>query len=101
MSYKNKADQLASQRRWYASHKVKEKARVRKRRRDLRDWVRGLKKILKCNRCPENFWACLDFHHIDPAEKDSSVARAVCNNGWGKKRILAEIAKCEVLCKNC
>src|SRR5271157_5223448 len=100
MSYKNKADQLASQRRGYASHKVEEKARVRQRRRDLRSWLREIKQVLKCNRCPESFWACLDFHHTDPAEKDSSVAHAI-RDSWSKKRILAEIAKCEVLCKNC
>src|SRR5271166_4564079 len=100
MGYKNKADQLASQRRWYADHKAKEKARIRQRRRNLADWVRELKKALKCNRCPESFWACLDFHHTDPAEKDLSVAQAV-RHSWSKERILAEIAKCEVLCKNC
>jgi hypothetical protein len=100
MGYKNKTDQLASQRRWYSNHKVEVVERVLQRRRDLYDWLRKLKRTLKCNRCPESFWVCLDFHHTDPTEKDMSVAQAV-RNGWSKKRILAEIAKCEVLCKNC
>jgi|SRR5271166_5530191 len=100
MGYKNKADQLASQRRWYARNRVKRRAQIGQHRRDLKTWLRELKKTLKCNRCPESFWGCLDFHHCDPAEKDLSVADAV-KHSWSKKRILAEIAKCEVLCKNC
>jgi hypothetical protein len=40
--------------------------------------------------------AC-DFHHIDPASKVTDVTRLVC---CSEKRILAEVAKCVVLCSN-
>jgi hypothetical protein len=44
--------------------------------------------------------ACLVFHHVDPAVKDLAIADAL-RRGFAKKRILAEMAKCVVLCANC
>jgi hypothetical protein len=43
---------------------------------------------------------CLD--HLDPAQKDRNARnnRAI-NMSWGKDRIKAELAKCQVLCANC
>jgi hypothetical protein len=41
----------------------------------------------------------LHFHHLDPSNKLFSISRNVHNFGWPK--ILAEVAKCAVLCKCC
>jgi hypothetical protein len=38
--------------------------------------------------------------YADPSEKDVNIANAI-GNGWSKKRILREIAKCLPLCSNC
>ena len=62
-------------------------------------WFQEIKSQLFCKSCNENHISCLDFHHRDPNEKDMSIADAV--RKWGRKRILAEIAKCDVLCRNC
>jgi hypothetical protein len=62
-------------------------------------WFQEYKKTLKCNRCTENHPACLQFHHIDPSKKEVAVSQVV--RRWGRKRILAEIAKCEIICANC
>jgi hypothetical protein len=70
------------------------------RRDGVRAWYDGYKAMLICSRCPERHPACLDFHHINPSDKDSDVSRMVCD-GLKKSRILAEIAKCVVLCRNC
>jgi hypothetical protein len=43
---------------------------------------------------------CLQFHHIDPGTKEIELSTAI-SRGWSKKRILAEVAKCIVLCANC
>lgn len=46
---------------------------------------------------------CLDFHHKDLALKSYNIA-AMARGKLGegkKKRILEEIAKCDVLCANC
>jgi hypothetical protein len=84
----------------YRANKARSVERNRKRRAALTKWFKEYKKTLKCNRCPENHSACLDFHHKDPTKKESNLSR-VANHKWSRARILAEIAKCEVLCANC
>ena len=77
--------QIASNRRYRTKNKL---------------WLDDLKATLKCNRCPENATACLDFHHVEPSKKEYNLFQMV-NHGCSKKTILAEIKKCEVLCANC
>ena len=43
--------------------------------------------------------ACLDFHHIDPTIKDFEPARLIKMTDMAK--IIEELSKCIVLCKNC
>jgi 5-methylcytosine-specific restriction endonuclease McrA len=52
-----------------------------------------------CVRCGETDTACLDFHHRNPAEKEAEIGNVA--RRWGSERLLAEIAKCVVLCSNC
>lgn len=87
-------------RKHYANNKDAYIARAVKRKKEIRDWLRKLKDTLKCSRCPESFWACLEFHHLDPAEKDVSLAK-IYQKGWCLERIKQEIAKCIILCSNC
>lgn len=63
------------------------------------EWFVEYKKTLKCTKCGDNRYWVLDFHHIDPIEKDVDVATLVrkCN----KKRLLNEVKKCIVVCSNC
>lgn len=68
------------------------------KRAERRAWFQGLKLKMECARCGENHPAVLDLHHRDPSEKENGVTDMMA---WGKKRILAEIAKCDVLCSNC
>lgn len=51
-----------------------------------------------CVRCGESDLSCLDFHHRDRETKD---ADATGMRRFSLKRMLAEIAKCDVLCANC
>jgi hypothetical protein len=90
----------AYRRKHYQNHKEPYLIRAKNQRKEIRDWFKEFKRSLKCARCPENHPACLDFHHRDSSKKDMSIRQAV-NQGWGKKRILAEIRKCEILCSNC
>ncbi len=94
---------------WYARTKherrtpeVVEQQRQTKqaRRRGIASWVSELKSQLVCARCGEDHPGCLQFHHADPMQKETSVAVAV-SIGWGRARILRELGKCEVLCANC
>jgi len=69
-------------------------------KREHAAWFAELKSQLVCARCGENHPACLVFHHRDPMTKEIAIAVAI-RRSWGRKRILAELAKCEVLCANC
>ena len=72
----------------------------RKRKADLRAWLTEYKATLFCTGCGESHPATLDFHHTDPATKERSLGDAV-RYAWSRRKVLAEIAKCEVLCANC
>lgn len=74
--------------------------RTHARRRVIRQFMLDIKSKLGCSRCPERDPVCLNFHHKDPKTKSGQLADAI-NEGWSKKKILDEIAKCEVLCANC
>ncbi len=99
-------DRRAYWRQWYANnkhredYKKKDRASKKRIRKERRDWYHNLKKELKCERCGINDFRVLDFHHTDPATKEIEVAN-LANSAAPKERILAEIAKCRVLCSNC
>ena len=63
-------------------------------------WLKEYKKNLQCINCSENHIACLDFHHINKNNKESSVSNMV-GIGNSVETIMKEIEKCIVLCKNC
>jgi hypothetical protein len=48
--------------------------------------------------CGENNITKLSFHHLDPSKKENTI-RKMC--GYSMKRILAELKKGVVKCKNC
>lgn len=75
-------------------------AQYRQRRGDIRALIQSFKKDKKCSRCGFDDPHALDFHHRDAGQKDFRIALAVSGN-YSRERILAEIAKCDVLCANC
>jgi len=54
---------------------------------------------LHCARCNENHIACMDFHHINPSEKEYEVSALISSKMFTKA--YKEIKKCIVLCSNC
>jgi hypothetical protein len=85
---------------WYQANKDSIKARIKRRKSELSLWLKEIKGSLCCSNCRENHIACLEFHHVNPSEKDLVLARVVAN-GWSKERIQKELNKCIVLCSNC
>ena len=69
-------------------------------REEKRLWLEQLKDELKCQNCGESEPCCLDFHHLDPQEKDFTVSQAA-SWGYSTERIQVEIEKCVILCANC
>jgi hypothetical protein len=97
-SDKNREKCRESGRRHYATHKDRVKGWVRNRERQTREWINSLKGRYRCA-CGEERIPCLDFHHATPG-KVINIGDAV-KHGWGKQRILDEIAGCKVICANC
>lgn len=74
--------------------------RSRKKYAELKAWYIDYKSKHPCENCGEKRYYVLDFHHKDPEKKEFDLGlmiRRICS----KKRILAEIKKCRVLCSNC
>ena len=56
---------------------------------------------MKCAKCGYNEYPiALDFHHLDPSQKDEKVSRWVSNH-YSIERALEEMKKCICLCANC
>lgn len=51
-----------------------------------------------CICCGETSLCCLDFHHLDPSEKDFNLS---AYRNASLQKVLDEIAKCVVVCRNC
>jgi hypothetical protein len=96
----HKEELRAYRRKWYHNNAVHAKKKIKERQKILLDWVQNFKSTLKCELCPENHIAVLDFHHKDPNEKDMEISK-VHRWGWSIKRIQKEISKCRILCSNC
>lgn len=90
----------AAWRRWYRENAQRKIAWQARRRKEMRAWLRALRAARRCERCGEDAPECLHFHHVDRRAKDIDVSHVIAN-GWSKRRALAEIAKCIVLCANC
>jgi hypothetical protein len=82
------------------AYRQKERIRQRKYRAAQRSLIRDMKCGKTCARCPEAHPACLQFHHLDPSQKAFSINRGVVMK-MPLDVILAEMAKCILLCANC
>ena len=105
MPYKNKQKEKEYKTRWnkeyYRTHKEQEKKRTSERKKILRKWFKAHKETLKCEKCGENHYVCIEFHHKNKNDKTAGVSVFVHTNFCSKDKILAEIEKCTVLCANC
>ena len=108
---RNKEENRVYMREYYRNHPTC-RSEYRKNHRDsereyrkshaqkIRTWFNDYKATLSCTRCPESDPICLDFHHLDENDKTEKVGKLV-RQMMCKKKILAEIEKCIVLCANC
>lgn len=71
---------------------LKEKRNFKYSRRSA--YVESLKK--PCAKCGEQRLYVIDFHHIDPGEKNFAISKA-----RAIKSLKAEVKKCICLCRNC
>lgn len=69
-----------------------------KRNKHASDEFLKHKADLGCCLCPyRKFGGSLDYHHLDPTQKD----RRITSKGWKTELQQIEIKKCILVCKNC
>jgi hypothetical protein len=93
-------EELSQDQRWHYRNREWNTERSLQRRAEIRAWANEIKATAGCARCPEDDPACLDFHHVDEDEKEQQVTTMI-SYGYGRDKILDEMAKCEILCANC
>ncbi len=86
---------------YHTRDKAKIKIAVKQRKIELRKRFFEWKESLECTKCGEDDSNCLDFHHTDSKEKDIEVSSALWSNSWGWERLMKEVNKCMVVCRNC
>lgn len=80
--------------------KQKRRDHLNRIRSDKRKLIESYKDDKSCKYCDECENACLEFHHLNPNEKDFQISRAV-SSGKTWEEILIEIEKCDIVCSNC
>lgn len=86
-------------RKYYEANKEKHKALSKANKAVGKARWAIFKASLKCTQCGFNHPAALDFHHVDPSEKENLVSKLVSNGCFAAA--MEEVQKCVVLCANC
>lgn len=84
----------------YETHKRRVAARNAKLRHESLEYISLLKSKNKCVVCEEDTPCCLDFHHLNPAEKIFEIG-CVGRQRPSIQKLKDEIAKCVLICRNC
>jgi hypothetical protein len=87
---------------WYPRNRARHQQLVRRNEASLREIVLREKELRGgCCQCGfDRHPAALDFHHRESENKLFTITWAL-QNGIGKARLTAEMAKCDLLCANC
>lgn len=73
---------------------------MKKRYQEKKQVVQELKETSRCAKCGESRGYVLDYHHLDPSQKENTIAR-MTSNYYSLNRVYNEISKCICLCANC
>jgi hypothetical protein len=96
----SKRDQRPYNVAYYKAHREQEIERVRRRQNASLEFLRNIR-CRPCADCGQTFPAwVMDFDHRDPNEKSFAVmaGKALLKS---RETLLAEVAKCDVVCANC
>lgn len=101
MAYAKREDALAALKRHYNLKKEYYLQKNIRRRKELIEWLLALKLDKPCLDCKKVFHpVAMDFDHRNGKDKFQSISLMI-QQGYSKERILAEIAKCDLVCSNC
>jgi len=70
----------------------------KKKYKDFSSIFMSWKSNLSCCVCGEKETICLDFHHINPEEKEKTITKLTAS---GYNSVIKELKKCVVVCANC
>lgn len=84
-------------REYHKKHYIGYKERQRAQDAEYFAKVYGLK--TPCVKCGDDRLYIIDFHHVDPSQKEFTIYRKSCKSNF--KAIEDEAAKCVCLCRNC
>ena len=73
---------------------------MKQKYQEKKEIIQELKSKCKCAKCGDSRGYVLDYHHINPKEKETTIARMTSNN-YELNKVYNEIEKCVVLCSNC
>src|SRR5688572_14475061 len=86
---------------WYQSNKAKRRAKVQADRLAHAAWLDTLKEGKPCADCGRVYPSyVMEWDHL-PGTQKALVMANTRRCAYSKKRILAEIEKCELVCANC
>jgi predicted HNH restriction endonuclease len=93
--------QSEKQKEWKKQHYEENKELYINKQQERRQNIRILVESFKtpCIVCGESDKACIDYHHVNPSEKDLQIGNAG-KHKWSDKKIISEIEKCVCLCSN-
>jgi hypothetical protein len=105
MPYKDLNKQQKYQAAWYQKNKKElqkpHKRALSKHREARRQWLRSLKEDKPCTDCGKTFhFSAMGWDHLPGATKLFCIS-SYLKLGQSKKKVLSEIAKCELVCANC
>lgn len=83
-----------------ADCKICHSSYMKQKYQEKKNIVQELKSQCKCAKCGEDRGYVLEYHHINPEEKENTIARLTSNN-YTLDKVYDEIQKCIVLCANC
>lgn len=85
---------------YYLAQRAEKISLARKRKIEMREWLRE-QKTGPCADCGVTYDpVCMDFDHLPEFTKEDNIANLMRRNA-SKARLAAEIAKCELVCSNC
>lgn len=89
----------AARRKHYQNNKEQYTERNKKRKREMQNYV-WTQKSVPCMDCKVQYepWV-MQFDHRPDEEKVANIGKLINNGSW--KKLLDEIAKCDVVCANC
>jgi endonuclease I len=96
---KRKAYHKERSRKHYEANREEIINKAQAKKKEFREQWNAFKRTLKCTKCGFSHPAALDFHHVDPAEKEGNIHRLLSNGQF--KKLEEELEKCIVLCANC